>query len=324
MKPYSPETVADVCLILEGSAALGHGSESDSVRQIIEGMPELSFSILLLNDSEDELKVAVGQIPNNVVHLEGHCLPKMSDDPIVSQAQWFRNRLQSDAFNLTDQLHDDLRNGKSDDATVNGFAELISGDAPLTNDDLQRHRFAWDRIRKQYGQAPDELDLKEYFWAVCSMHKPLFALPGIVEKAPLANCYHCFSSGYAGFLGAMLKQKTGRPLLVSETGADSDEYELDQAKLQWVPEKFNPFLAENDEQSSYLRQAWVRFFVSLGRMTYAACDEIFTAEKANWSSQVHHGAEEAKLRVVLDSDFREIYRAHSSKPHRDSQSKRAS
>ena len=185
-----------------------------------------------------------------------------------------------------------------DDATVAGFGEIMSGAEPITEKDLQHHRLAWESIRKQYLEAPEGLDFNHYFWTVRSMHGPLFVLSKIAENAPPAKRYHSVSTGYAGFLGSLLKKQTGKPLLISEHGIYTKERELDLAQVNWIPEEYDPFRVGLNDQMSYLRQVWIRFFQSLGRMTYATADEVFTLYEGNRQRQLRDGAAEDRLRII--------------------------
>ena len=52
---HAPEAQADVCLLLEGTFPYVRGGVSTWVRQIIEGHPELTFSIVFLGATRDTL-----------------------------------------------------------------------------------------------------------------------------------------------------------------------------------------------------------------------------------------------------------------------------
>ena len=296
--PYAPTTEADVCLLLEGTCPYVRGGVSTWVKQIIEGLPELTFSIIFLGASEEDFKTPSYEIPGNVIHVECHCLLKGSEAPIKSQRQWFKPKSMNDTFELNDKLHESLRSGQVDNETLSGFAQIMSGQEAVTEHDLQHHRLAWESIRKQYLEAPEGLDFNHYFWTIRSMHGPLFVLSEIAENAPAAKRYHSVSTGYAGFLGALLKSKTGRPLLVSEHGIYTKERELDLAQVNWIPEDYDPFRVGLSDQMSYLRRVWIRFFSSLGRMTYAASDEVFTLYEGNRLRQLKDGADEGRLRII--------------------------
>ena len=96
----------------------------------------------------------------------------------------------------------------------------------------------------------------------------------------------------------MLKVRTGRPYLVSEHGIYTKERELDLAQVDWIPEGHDPFEVGLEEGVNHLRALWIRLFRSLGRMTYASADQVFSLHEANRLRQVADGASPAKLRTI--------------------------
>lgn len=296
--PYAPEVEADVCLLLEGTFPYVRGGVSTWVKQIIEGMPELSFSIVFLGASQEDMETPAYDIPENVVHIGRYSLLDKVDEPVKTQREWFRTRRMKDKFELNERLHESLQSGEIDDDTLTGFAQIVTGEEPITERDLQHHRLAWEGIRRQYLDAPEGLDFNHYFWTVRSMHSPLFVIAGVANQAPLAKRYHAISTGYAGYLGALLKKRTQRPLLISEHGIYTKERELDLAQVNWIPEDFDPFRVGLTEQMSYLRQVWIRFFRSLGKMSYLAADEVYTLYDGNRRRQILDGADDSRLRII--------------------------
>ena len=59
--------LADVCLVLEGTYPYVGGGVSSWVHQLIEGLPELSFSLLLISPDRKTAQTRRYQLPPNVV-----------------------------------------------------------------------------------------------------------------------------------------------------------------------------------------------------------------------------------------------------------------
>jgi len=130
------------------------------------------------------------------------------------------------------------------------------------------------------------------------MHAPLFVLGEIARNAPVADVYHSVSTGYAGFLGSMLAQKNHRPYIISEHGIYTKERELDLAQVDWIPKDLDPFNVGLNDNMSYLRDVWIRFFRSLGRMSYAGASQVFSLYEGNRVRQIADGAAEHKLSII--------------------------
>ena len=300
---------ANVCLLLEGTFPYVRGGVSTWVKQMIEGMPHLSFSIIFLGADRETLGEPSYELPANVVHLESHFL--MDERDVEEDLNW-KDRVQSafktsaskkaryQQFVRNSELHSELRNTDKplDSSVAHEFSELTAGSDSITEEDMKHSRGAWETIREKYKDAPEGLDFNHYFWTVRSMHAPMFTLADIVKNAPSADLYHSVSTGYAGYLGAMLQGASGKPFIISEHGIYTKERELDLAQVDWIPEEPDPFKVGLNDNMSYLRSVWIRFFLSLGRMSYSTANEVFTLYEGNRLRQVKDGCPEEKLRII--------------------------
>jgi polysaccharide biosynthesis protein PelF len=100
---------------------------------------------------------------------------------------------------------------------------------------------------------------------------------------------HTVSTGYAGFLGALLHQARGLPLVLSEHGIYTKERKIDLFKSEWIRDNRNVFQRDPTELS-YFRQMWIRFFEWLGRFCYDAADPIVALYETNRLRQIADGA----------------------------------
>lgn len=298
---YNPEATADICLLLEGTFPYVRGGVSTWVKQIIEGMPHLTFSIIFLGAHDGDYEKPAYDIPDNVVHIELHYLLG-DDDDLVRKKQpfWKRASSKAEQFEKNSELHSMLANSEgpiSNDVAI-AFSKLLVGPGAISKAELQHSKSAWNTIKEKYDEAPDGLDFNHFFWTIRAMHGPLFTLANIAKDAPVASVYHSVSTGYAGFLGSLLSTQTGSPYIISEHGIYTKERELDLAQVDWIPEELDPFKVGLNDNMNYLRSVWIRFFKSLGRMSYASSNHIYTLYNGNRLRQIADGAPENKLTVV--------------------------
>ena len=298
---YHPDSHANVCLLLEGTYPYIRGGVSTWVRQLIEGMPELTFSIIFLGGQEEDYQEPVYDLPANLVHLENHMLlDAPSDAPERKRRFWQRKPDRSELFEQNLDLHSKLAQteGLLDDRTTLAFAQLLIDENGLTRSDLENGDDAWQAIREKYNDAPAGLDFNHFFWTVRTMHSPLFKLAEIAKSPPSADLYHSVSTGYAGYLGVLLKAAAERPYVISEHGIYTKERELDLAQVDWIPEDADPFRVGLDDSMNYLRRVWIRFFRSLGRMAYDSSDHVYTLYNGNRLRQIEDGADQSRLTIV--------------------------
>ena len=300
---YNPSAHVDVCLLLEGTYPYVRGGVSTWVKQLIEGMPDLSFSIIFIGANPGDYDKPAYTIPQNLRHIEIHYIMDSDGEPEKKNKFFSRKADKSALFERSKQLHNMLTDSEQQNTTVpreviRDFTNLTTGKDAITRTDLFHTEDAWNAIREKYVDAPEGLDFNHFFWTIRTMHGPLFTLAKIADNAPSATMYHAVSTGYAGYLGAMLKSKTGAPYIISEHGIYTKEREIDLAHVDWIVDEHNPFKVGLDENMGYLRQTWIRFFRSLGRMSYSAADHIYTLYNGNRLRQIEDGCPESLLTII--------------------------
>ncbi len=312
---HNPSAKAHVCLLLEGTYPYVRGGVSTWVKQIIEGMPELRFSIIFLGAEPGAYDQPAYELPDNLVHIELHYLLGSAHLAVAGNEQHSagnRRSSRSRRFASNSDLHDQLGTsaGCLEQGVTRQFAELMTGPEHITEAELQSSREAWDTICRKYGECPAGLDFNHYFWTIRGMHAPLFVLADIARHAPEADIYHAVSTGYAGFLGSLLQSRTDRPFLISEHGIYTKERELDLAQVDWIPADLDPFKVGLNDNMGYLRGVWIRFFHSLGRMSYSSATRIFTLYDGNRRRQIADGAPESRLSIIPNGVNVQRFRAY--------------
>jgi len=327
---YNPDAHADICLLLEGTYPYVRGGVSTWVKQLIEGMPELSFSIIFLGTQEDDYEDSAYELPDNLIHIEMCFLLDAVEEEQASFSVLNKLKLSSrvdkEKYVVNEDMHTLLAeqdvspidtaatDTSNSNQIIRNFTRILSGDLRLKEEDLHYAKASWETIRRKYLKAPPGLDFNHYFWSVRGMHAPLFTIGKVAENAPSADLYHSVSTGYAGFLGAMLQSKSGKPYIITEHGIYSKERELDIAQVDWIPDEFNHFQVGLNEEMGYLRSIWIRFFKSLGRMSYSSADRVYTLYNGNRLRQITDGCPEEKLEIIPNGVNVEMFKAVRRSP----------
>jgi len=279
---------ADICLLLEGTFPYVSGGVSSWVNQIIRAFPEIRFAIVFIGSRAEDYGTTKYALPDNVVHLEVHYLydfttPEKNPKP---------RHGNSEAFARVDQLHECFRHAENPGPALEAFRTIASGILPggaLPEGDFLHSKEAWEIVSKRYREQCTDPSFVDYFWTVRIMHAPLWKLARIAHELIPARAYHSVSTGYAGFLGAMLRQIRKRPLILSEHGIYTKERKIDLFKSEWIRDNRNVFQRDPTELS-YFRQMWIRFFEWMGRFCYEAADPIIALYENNRLRQVADGA----------------------------------
>ncbi len=283
----------DVLLLLEGTYPYVSGGVSSWVHQIVRGFPQLTFGAVFLGSRRADYGEPRYQMPENFVHLENHYLHESASRvdqpaPTAGDAQMFeRVRTLHEAYR---------RRSGADDLLAPLLPEFADG-ALLSERMFLHSRQSWDYIAQMYRERCTDPSFVDYFWTVRIMHAPIWKLARLARSAPRARVLHTVSTGYAGFLGVLLRHQQQRPLLISEHGIYTKERKIDLFQATWVRDNRGVF-----EMSSggiaYFKDLWVRFFEALGRAAYDAARHIVSLYEANRQRQITDGADASRTRSI--------------------------
>ena len=293
----APDKVsADVGLLLEGTYPYVSGGVSSWVHQIINGFPDLTFAICFLGSRRQDYGEKKFQLPANVVHLEEHYLSEAGGAPPVAAMAG-----DSEMFDVNRELHAYFREPKRLAERGAAVLEQLSGELEGRMDRSQflYTEASWNYTAEQYKEHCTDPSFVDYFWTVRTMHTPIWVLSAIVENFPTVRCYHTVSTGYAGFLGALLKRRHGKSLILSEHGIYTKERRIDLYAARWIADN-RTVLQRDPTQAGYFRALWIRFFEALGRMCYDASDQIIALYEANRLRQILDGAQAARTSNIAN------------------------
>ena len=290
----------DVMLLLEGTFPFVSGGVSSWVDQIIRAFPEIRFGICFIGSRRSDYDGARYALPDNVVHFEDHYLHE------AKAAKPARRKQRGDAAAFTQmaELHQALRtphrsrpDNESLSAGMAALLPLLADRQPLDEAAFLHSETSWQYITDQYRSFCTDPSFVDYFWTVRIMHAPIWVLSRIAETMIPARCYHTVSTGYAGLLGAMMKLRSGRPLLLSEHGIYTKERKIDLFQSEWIADNRGVF-EKDASQLSYFRDLWIRFFEALGMLCYDSADQITALYESNRQRQLRDGAPAARTRNI--------------------------
>ena len=304
---------ADIAVLLEGTYPYVSGGVSSWVHQVIRAFPEYTFALVFIGSRAADYGKMRYELPQNVVHLESHFIHEDPDRPRVAAV-----RPQGDGLAGMERLHDYFRSPTAEPEGKSLILRMIDGicDGTLREEDFLHSEEAWRFIGERYRRFSTEPSFVDYFWTVRIMHKPIWQLARLAATMPKVRAYHSVSTGYAGFLGAVLHHRNRRPLILSEHGIYTKERKIDLFQSQWVKDN-REFLTREATEIGYLKNLWIRFFGSLGRMCYAAADPIVALYENNRLRQVADGAEDARTTNIPNGiDIARFLHVRAARPER--------
>ncbi len=302
---------AQITLLLEGTYPYVRGGVSSWVHQIIQGMPEFSFAVIFIGSCPEDYGKMLYEFPDNVVHFECHYL----------QASWqmkppARVAENKEAYAKSRKLHDlfQVPKAKLPNKLVADVLSSLGEKKGITHENFLYSRCSWDNISRAYERYSQDPSFLNYFWTVRSMHAPLFMLTEVARTVPLTPVIHSISTGYAGLLGAMIKNRSPNSYyLLSEHGIYSKERKIDLAQASWISDGELAHAEGVIMENGFLRDMWIRFFEVLSQLTYQATDKIFSLYEGNQLRQINDGADFSKTAVIANGISLERYKDALSK-----------
>lgn len=290
-----PDQKADICLLLEGTYPYVRGGVSSWVHQLMVGLPQYQFALIFVGASSEHYSEMHFEFPPNVCHFEVHFLNDSLDLSAPKE-----HSLDSETVATLKSLYELLSQGGQAPSLkkLSGLHKFLSRASNYSADQFFYSPEIWEMITDAYRKNCPDLPFNEFFWNIRAMHAPILALLKIAMQAPMADCYHTISTGYAGLLGLFLRLTKNKPLMVTEHGIYTKERQIDLYQVDWIREN-NPNLAAGlDDRISFIRQLWMQFFEGLGRLTYSGCLVIVTLYGQNRQKQIDLGAPPERSIVI--------------------------
>ena len=301
----------DIALLLEGTYPYVSGGVSSWVHQLIQAFPQYRFGLVFIGGHPDEYADMRYTFPPQVVHFERYFVHANHGQPDIESIPG-----DSRLFDSMEKLHDAMR-----------APETCPESVPLVKNMMKQltdcpHKFqeqflysesAWDYLCRAYEKHCTDPSFVDYFWTVRKMHEPLWMLGKVAAKLIPAKIYHTVSTGYAGFLGALLHERNGSPLVLSEHGIYTKERRIDLFQMTSFRDN-RTSLEKRAQHLGYFQQLWIRFFEVLGSLCYEAANPIVSLYEVNRQRQIHDGANASRTLTIPNGI--QVERFHSLRARR--------
>ncbi len=296
-KQNQPKESVDVCLLLEGTYPYVRGGVSSWVHQIILGLPEVKFYLIFLGGQPGMYEEPAYPLPDNVVGFELHLL--LSDAKNYKPRRCLGNETHFATLRTFLSYFDNSSTPIPDELLLS-ISKILGKPGHLTMEDFLYSRASWDMLTHLYTTYADTESFVDYFWNYRNIYQPLFTLSKISQNLPEAKVFHSVSTGYAGFLGALCRQITGKPLLLTEHGIYTKERKIDLSQAKWA-KKEKPTLDISMYKGMDLTQkTWVQFFEQLGLTAYHQANKIIALFEGNRQRQHKDGAPDDRTQVIVN------------------------
>lgn len=259
-----------VCMVLEGSYPFITGGVAAWVQDIIQGLPEVEFSLLTLSPQADQkLRYT---LPANV---KEHVDMVLSDAPKSKSGR----KPGKQTLKAVLQFHQQLFDNKTAD-----YKALITAAKHLEEVDngLLKDTNLWNLLVHANAKKNPAYAFSDYFWAWQSSHRLLFNT--LQVQAPEADVYHAISTGFAGLAALTASRIHKKPFLLTEHGLYHKEREIEIRKADFV--------------RGYQRDMWINIYNSLSKICYQSADVVTALFEENRQKQIELGADPKRCMVI--------------------------
>lgn len=286
MKVIDTGKPIDVLFIAEGTYPYIRGGVSTWIHQIITGMEDINFGVLFLGSREEDYEGIRYELPQNLVYLESFFMFSELDypPPRYSQGSYKVEKLKSffiEGGDIPDEIVDI---GYYTEEVP--FGELLYG------------KKTWDMLEELYLETDVDIPFVDFFWTMKNIFSPLWVLVRAADslRDQRISLVHCPSTGYAGFLGALLRKSMGIPYIVTEHGIYTRERKIDILNSRWIKEVSHMSVDKYDIDS--LKKLWINFFVNIGKACYLHADRVYSLFEGARNIQIRLGCPEDKTGVI--------------------------
>lgn len=302
---------ADICLILEGSFPFVKGGVSHWASELIRVFPQYRFAVIFLGTREEDYEELQYPLTQNLVHLEVRFIFEHNKEP----GKHSNKDIDPKTREQIKVMHDHFKTILSDKSqSTCEYYDLMFESEKLNESLFLRSKSAWNMITETYLKRYPEQSFFDYFWSVRNIHRPFWALANIVKDIPRVKVLHSATTGYAGFLGALLQNKYRIPYVITEHGIYTKERWIDLMRNYF----FESVMVSGRQltQEKDLLNLWVNFFSILAKIGYDAADPIISLFEGYRERQISDGAIPERTRIIsYGTDFNRFQFLGKKKPN---------
>ena len=284
----------DIVIPCEGTFPYVRGGVSSWIAQIIKGMPEYKFGIVFIGSKREEYSAKpLYDLSDNLVFMVETFMFEEGNKPPIRAIDG-----DEESFEAVKELYHWF---SSRDNTIPFPEEAMSLDfylKKISEEIFLYSRESWYFTTTKNSENCPEIPFIDYFWTVRSILIPVWKMAKLAEFVKRkGKIIHSPSTGYAGFLSALISNDTGKPFILTEHGIYTKERKIDLISTSMSLYKKIELLRESAEDN-YIQGMWVRFFEGIGKMSYSRANPILSLFGVAKQTQILYGADPKLCRVI--------------------------
>ncbi len=281
-----------ILIIAEGTYPYIKGGVSTWIHQLISGLYMYDFEILFIGSKREDYGEIEYDLPKNLKKIHAEFLFDNVERPepdFTKTKKEFEETISA--------LHGWFREKSANSAFPAQFKSLDFYLREITQKEFLYGTGSWEYIKKEYLHFCPQSAFIDYFWTVRNMHSPIWKLAQTAKKMDKFDIIHSPSTGYAGFLGALLHFNYRKPFVLTEHGIYTRERKIDMLNADWLVDTRTVFQKELGDLS-HIKNMWIKFFEGIGKVSYEAANPIISLFDKAKEIQISYGADPNKTQVI--------------------------
>ena len=297
----------DIMIVSEGTYPYVRGGVSSWIHQLMNGLSHLNYGIIFVGSHPEEYDTMKYDLPENLVFMLEAFMFDFQEEKTIKPKKGSKKALKN-----VQEIYSWFKSQK------NGFPkQLYSLDFYLKEVDEDFFLYsesAWEFISAMYEKNSPQMAFIDYFWTVRSIHAPIWKLAKIAKTVEgKARVIHTPSTGYAGFLGALLSRHDDIPLILTEHGIYTKERKIDLLSNDFfASKKFD--LMKQFYENDHIKEMWIRFFEGIGYFCYDQSEPVLSLFQGAKKMQITYGANPDICEVIPNGvDTKKLHQAYTQR-----------
>ncbi|NPA60866.1 MAG: DUF3492 domain-containing protein [Epsilonproteobacteria bacterium] len=284
----------DIIIPCEGTYPYVRGGVSSWIAQIIAGMPQYKFGIVFIGSrTRDYSQKPLYNLPDNLTYMVETFMFEEENKPPIRAVDG-----EAEDFEAIEGLYNWFRESSAGEPLPDNLKSLDFYLKNVSEEMFLYSRESWYFITSKNMQNCEDISFLDYFWSIRSILIPVWKMAKLAKfVADRGKIIHSPSTGYAGFLSALVSYDTGKPFILTEHGIYTKERKIDLISSSMNLYKKVELFRESAEDN-YIQGMWVRFFEGIGKMSYSRAEPILSLYSMAKETQIAYGAEPKLCRVI--------------------------
>lgn len=294
MKIVFDKSEPDILIPCEGTFPYVRGGVSSWIAQLIAGLPQYKFGIVFIGSQRKDYSTKpLYTLSDNLVFMVEIFMFDEEEKPPIEDING-----NIEYFEYLEELYNWFRNDNKDEPFPEKIKKLDFYINQISEVEFLYSRESWYFICNKNQENCSDIPFLDYFWSIRSILIPVWKMAKMAKFIKhRGKIIHSPSTGYSGFLSALISYDTGKPFILTEHGIYTKE-----RKIDLISSSLNLFqkveLFRESGEDNYIQGMWVRFFEGIGKMSYNRANPILSLFGVAKETQILYGADESRCRVI--------------------------